>query len=362
MTTEAQYLAEFNNIRNQNFWNGWSSEQLRTIAAISLIGDTVKSTLSATRERATSIAQTINAQGSVTSVVYTFADGSTVTDTFIYGSNSTTEPTSITRGTLVPAGLPTTLSNFGISANGLTITYSSTVPVTALTGTIFVGGASRVLTHISSGAALISGAAILQSASGITVNLTSTNPLLVVAVTNATVTNNSTVVTSALTKQTITWSSTSGVTASGDIVTLAASGSCGVASYGINSALPFAVRGSITPSGLAQVLVNLDTNNNPIPGYGGTTPFIFGHSIYDLVLYTHLGGSTAGQQTGRGAVTSPFFYEYSSAGDGTVTLNKSSDGITYTAVTSATGVTGTIYVKAIQANLTNSTVNVQIFA
>jgi hypothetical protein len=37
MATQAQYIAEFNNLRSQAFWDGVNSEQLKTIAALSLI-------------------------------------------------------------------------------------------------------------------------------------------------------------------------------------------------------------------------------------------------------------------------------------------------------------------------------------
>jgi hypothetical protein len=38
MATQAQYIAEYNNLRSQAFWDGVNSEQLKTIAALSLIG------------------------------------------------------------------------------------------------------------------------------------------------------------------------------------------------------------------------------------------------------------------------------------------------------------------------------------
>lgn len=38
MSTQAQYQAEFNNLRSQSFWDGLTSEQLKTIAAMSLGG------------------------------------------------------------------------------------------------------------------------------------------------------------------------------------------------------------------------------------------------------------------------------------------------------------------------------------
>lgn len=315
------------------------------------------------RTRANSVTQTVNSSGSVTSVVYFYTNGSTITDIYTYGANSTTEPTVVTRGTLTTPLPPVTLSGFAVSTNGTSLTYSTTNgSITALSGTLTVAGVSRTLTHVSSGVATFSGAAV-QTGQAVTLSITGSTPGLTAAVTNAAVANNSTFVPVGVTKQTVTWSSGSGVTASGDTVTLAATGSCGVASYAINTAAPFSVRGFMTMTGLAQVLVNLDSDNTPTTGYGaGTTAFLLGHSIYDNGLYTHLGGSTSAQLTARGSSVGFTYYEYASTGNGTVTFRKSPDGVTYTDVTSLSGLTGTIYVKVIQANLTNSQVNVQIYA
>lgn len=52
------------------------------------------------RTQAVRVVQEINVTGSVIAIIYYFVDG-TITDTYIYGQNSTTEPIEVIRGDFV---------------------------------------------------------------------------------------------------------------------------------------------------------------------------------------------------------------------------------------------------------------------
>jgi hypothetical protein len=85
-----------------------------------------------------------------------------------------------------------TAYNFAINTAGNQLTFATNgQPITSLTGTITVAGASRALTFVNATTASFTPAA--YAGQTVTVTLTATNPFLTTSVTNVTVTNNSTV-------------------------------------------------------------------------------------------------------------------------------------------------------------------------
>jgi hypothetical protein len=95
-------------------------------------------------------------------------------------------------GTLAPGYIPgqQSIGSFQVGSDGRLTYFVGGLPITALTGTLFVGTSARTLTHVSSGVATISGAQILNSDTSLRVTIASTVPATTSIVTNVTVTNN----------------------------------------------------------------------------------------------------------------------------------------------------------------------------
>ena len=240
----------------------------------------VNAAQTALRSTAKRVTQTINTLGQVVAILYTFKSGGTITDIYTYGPNSLTEPISVEYGDLVlpiltppaptlvnPPTLLTALSNFTISSDGIKLNYSASIPVTALSGMLTVGGLSRTLTHLSSGVATISGTAILSSVTGITLSIVSSTPLFEAAINNAPVVNNSTVNPPAsLVLTPISWSTGNGGSQTGDVLSIDGTNRGALASPIVNAALPF----EIVVSDYAQSFMVYLGNDNTLDFTYGT--------------------------------------------------------------------------------------------
>ena len=316
------------------------------------------------RDRYKNIRQTFNPQGQLISVLYTFQGGGTITDTFTYGSNSLTEPENVYRGDLIlpvviVPGSPTTLTNFLISTDGTKLNYTATLPVTALTGSISVGGVSRTLTHVSSGIASFSGVAISSSVTGITVTIASCIPTLSANVTNASVTNNSTLIASTAPVLTaLTWSTTNGGTQTGENIAIDAANRGSVALPTLSNSAPFEV--VITAWGDAQV-VYFDTTNNPSYAWENGTSLIYGlfmigggASLYE----TRTAANSNVANIGAGTA----FTKLAKSGNDLI-VSQSINGSTYTVLKTLSGIlagTTALYLKTLAAGGASSA-NIKLF-
>jgi hypothetical protein len=322
-------------------------------------GGAASTTTALSRDSASSVSQTVNANGSVTQVIYSFiSPQGTITDTYTYGANSTTEPTSVTRGSFVSTATDP-ISDFVVSADGNQLTYSvSGAPITALTGTLLgTDTADRTLTHVSSGVALIGGESILNSDTGITVTLTSTTPTLTSAVTGMAVTNNST----RNPPTALTWSTANGGSQAGAVLTLAIPGNGSISAPSINSANPFEVLITLDNAAIANALVvYLDNDNTANFSWDATNTFLLGAYNVNTSLYAAI--AQGAQSQDLGAITFPQYVKLKKSGSDLI-LQQSTDNKTFTTAYTSSGVlTGqTLYLKALLAGDSNRSADVKLY-
>lgn len=165
-------------------------------------------------------------------------------------------------GTAAPT---TTLSNFAVNTDGTQFTYSATLATQGLTGNLTVAGSPRTLTYVSSGVSSISGATV-KVGEVCTFTLTESLPASATTITNAAVTNNSTVPAGGgLTQRALNFTLNSGATVNGDNVTLPAMGATAVSSYAINAAQPFEI--VFTPA-QENIVMLLETDTSNPGGFG----------------------------------------------------------------------------------------------
>lgn len=310
------------------------------------------------RDRAVSIAQTINGSGSVTRVVYTLDDGSTITDDLTYGPNSTTEPTSVTFGMLNIIQIGTiTLSAFAINSTGTDLTYNTTGgTISALNGYITVAGVNINFSHTNNGSAALA-SPVSQNSVGITITITSATPSLVAYPAGVSTTNGSTV----LVKQTLSW--TGDVIVNGDVVDTALNAKTGYAGIILNSSKPFRVEGVLTlpPAGTVYPFIILDDDNGALGSWGTAQPIVLGMLLTSAEVYTTVnlgvGIPHGAPETAPGGVR----YRLISTGNGTILAQTSSDNITFTTRRTVTGVSGNLYVKTF-SNGANTRVEVRVYA
>jgi hypothetical protein len=262
-------------------------------------------------------------------------------------------------------GVAPTISNFAINAAGTQLTYTvSGAPITALTATLLgAAGGTRTLTHVSSGVASISGAAILQGATGLTLTVSASTPTLASAVTGAAVTNGSTV--TGITLTPITWTTANGLTQSGSSITLAATNSGGLSTPTINSANPFEIVVTMASNAAAEALVVLlDDENSANFTWTTTNPMIMGVFTItgNLTSCLQYSGGGAGTNQNHGAVTFPYYSKLKKSGSDLL-LQGSTDGINYTTLRTRAGIlTGqTLYLKTLLAAGSNKGVDVKLY-
>lgn len=302
------------------------------------------------RNGATSIVQTTDTATGTTNVVYTFANGDVITDVITSVTNGSIVTESLNRGTLMPITSPVILTDFALSADGTTLTYTATGgTVTALFGTVLVSGSLRTLTHVSSGVATVSGNPIASNITGITVSLTAT-PTLASPISGASVANNSTVAApQGLTLTPLTWTggAQSGGTQSGDTITLPSSNTGSiVATRSIDSTLPFEIVIS-NPSDTMVTYLHDNNTANYVWGTSGNS-FIVGTYNNNSILHAAINDGGNGQTT-IGASSN--YIKLTKDGDNVV-ISASNDGITYTprfTQTNALLNKATIYLKVLSA-------------
>jgi len=321
------------------------------------------------RTTATSIAQTINANGSVTQIVYTFPTG-IITDSFTYGANSFTEPTTVSRGAFVPTGAPASATSYtqvlsaasGSTPPPLTITYAPvggnwssgvvlTPSVSGITGTfnpvtLSPTGSGSIQSVFTPSSVGVGSLAVTNSGA-------LTNPATATYINNAI----------GLTKQTLAFSAGAGITITGDTVAIAGAGQGTRSSLAINSANAFEVIVSLTSEALSSTLVTV-LGTTDVANYawnGGNTYLIGAYTTLSELFRTTVGGAA----TSFVASTAfPVKIKYRKSG-ADIILSTSTDGGTvytdrHTVVGALTG-NPTLYLRVFNALTPNQQVNIELF-
>jgi len=338
------------------------------VAAVDLTGSIA--TGGDIRTTATSIAQTINANGSVTQIVYTFSTG-TITDSFTYGANSLTEPTTVSRGSFVPTGATVFATSYtqslsaasGTTPTPVTITYTPvggdwssgvvlTPSVSGITGTFNPvtlsptgsGSIQSVFTPSSLGAGSLS---VANSGA-------LTNP------STATYTNNA----GGLAKQTLAFAAGAGITITGDTVAIAAAGQGTKSSLAINSANAFEVIVSYTSQALSStVVMALGTTDTANYAWNGSNTYVTAvHSNSGNLIRTTVGGGASNNFVTGTAF--PVKVKLRKAGADIIFSSSTDGGTTYTDRHTLVGaLTGspTLYLRTFNAATANQQVDIELF-
>lgn len=301
------------------------------------------------RERAANIAQTLNAGGSVTNVLYTLPDGFTVEDVYAYGAQSTTEPILIVRGTLRDPQVGTLLlSNVTIGNRGTTITYTPNFAVSSLVGTLFIGATGYNITHVSSGLANIN-TEVVKGTTGANISIlnTATNPKLVSSLANSPISNGS--------KLQLLAVNGTGASVSGKRISLAAANNTAVSiqtfpanqPLEVYTILPVEVTAGVYPA------VSIDIDSSLYTGWGSAGgDHVMGAAVAYAGIYvtdSYLAAGTVGTVSAGGV---PCYCRMITTGNGTFTLETSSDQSTWVLRKTVTGVStsATLWVKVLSTN------------
>lgn len=301
------------------------------------------------RERAASIAQTLNAGGSVTNVIYTLPNGFTVEDVYAYGTQSTTEPVLIVRGTLRdPEAGTLLLSDVAIGNRGTTITYTPNFAVASLVGTLFIGATGYNITHVSSGLANIN-TEVVKGTTGANISIinTATNPRLVSSLAYSPISNGS--------KLQLLAVSGPGASVSGKRVSLAAANNTAVSVQTFPANQPLEVYTMLPAEATAGVYpaVSIDTDSSLYAGWslpGGD--HVMGAAVAYTGIYVTDGYLAPGTVGVASAGSGPCYCRMITTGNGTFTLETSLDQSTWALRKTVTGVStsATLWVKVLSTN------------
>jgi hypothetical protein len=273
-------------------------------------------------------------------------------DDIVIGNYTIPPDGTITPGIVIPG--QQLLSGFNVKSDrtlGYTVSGKS---VTALTGTLLVGGVARTLTHVSSGVASISGSPVESTDTPLSVTIGSTTPALTAPVAGINVINNVPAL-PPLAKQTLTFSAPG--TQTGDTFALVAADKGFRTVQTINTANRF------------EVIYKTPTEEAIILGLSpaAITDFNwFASPVVTAAVYRNNNQTSVKPGTDiTGAVPAGTFYKLAKSGNNII-LSRSPDNTTYTAIKTFTDAligVPTLYINVFNAAaVITNTGQIQLYA